>query len=76
MNFCSDCPSVSRGEKIQFLHVIIVNDHWPRLRNELDIKHSHNFINSISCLSLHTFRSQAAKLSVNSNISIFEHAIK
>ena len=40
-----------------------INSLGPRLRNDLDFKYSHIFKNSISCLSLITFRSQAAIVS-------------
>ena len=39
-----------------------VNDLWPRSRNDTDLDYSQTFINSISCLYLQTFRSQATKL--------------
>ena len=46
----------SKAQSIQNLENI-----W--LRNDLDLQYSHTFINSISCLHLPTFRSQAAIVS-------------
>ena len=40
-----------------------VNDLGRRSRNYLDLQYSHTFINSISCLHLPTFKSQAAIVS-------------
>ena len=37
-----------------------VNDIGPRCRNDLDLQYSHTFINSISCVHLPDFRSEAA----------------
>ena len=43
------------------------------LRNDLDLQYSHNFIISISCLHLPTFRSQAAIVSEKSTVFTFSH---
>ena len=45
------------------IKVSYVNDLRPRSRNDLELEYSHTFINSISCLHLPTFRSQAAIVS-------------
>ena len=41
--------------------------------NDLDLQYSHTFINSISCLHLPTFRSQAAIVSEKSTVFTFPH---
>ena len=50
-----------------------INGLGPRSRNNLDLQHSHTFINSISCLHLPTFRSQAAIVSEKSSVFTFSH---
>ena len=47
---------VSEKSKFQFSYV---NDLGPRSRNDLDLQYSHTFINSIRCLHLPNFQSQA-----------------
>ena len=42
-----------------------------RSRNDLDLQYSYTFINSISCLHLPTFRSEAAKVYEKSTIFTF-----
>ena len=56
----------SKAQNIQNLETI-----W--LRNDLDLLYSHNFINSISCLHLPTFRSLAAIVSEKSTVFTFSH---
>ena len=43
----------------------------PRSRNDIAFKFSHNLINSISCLYIPTFRSQAAIVSEKSTVFHF-----
>ena len=40
-------------------------------RNDLDLQYSHTFINSINCLHLPTFRSQAAIVSEKASVFTF-----
>ena len=56
-NLVKKGPVVSEKSKFQFSYV---NDLGPRSRNDLDLQYSYTFINSISCLHLPTFKSQAA----------------
>ena len=56
----------SKAQSIQNLENI-----W--LRNDLDLQYSHTFINSISCLHLPTFRSQAAIVSEKSTVFTFSY---
>ena len=42
-----------------------------RSRNDIDLEYSHTFINSINCLHLPIFRSQAAIVSENPLFSTF-----
>ena len=58
------------SEKIKF-YIYCLNDFRQRSRNDLDFEYSHNFINSIKCLFLPTFRSQATKLPEKSNVFFF-----
>ena len=51
------------SEKIQF-EFLYVHDLGPSIRNDLDLQYSHIFIYSIRCMSLLTFRSLAAKVSI------------
>ena len=51
--------------KFSFLYV---NDLGPRSRNNLDLQYSHNFMKSISCLYLPTFRSQGSIVSEQSTV--------
>ena len=57
---------VSEKSRFKFSYV---NDLGPRSRN--DLEYSRTFINSISCLHLSTFWSQAAIVSGNSFVSLF-----
>ena len=57
-------------EKIRF-EFLYVHDLGPRSRNDLDLQYSHNFIYSIRCLLLPTFRSLAAIVSENPLFSLF-----
>ena len=50
-------PVVFEKSKFQFSYV---NDLGSRSRNDLYLQYSHTLINSISCLHLPTFKSQAA----------------
>ena len=45
----------------------------PRSRNDLDLQYSHNLINSISCLHLPPFRSQASIVSEKSTVFTFSY---
>ena len=58
------------SEKIwfEFLYVYHLGQ---RSRNDLYLQYSHTFINSISCLHLPIFRSQAATVSVKTQFSLF-----
>ena len=56
-----------------FLKKPVLIDLEPRLRNELDLQYSHNFINSSSCLHLPFFRSQAAIVSEKSTVFTFSY---
>ena len=56
----------SKAQSIQNLENI-----W--LRYDLDLQYSHTLINSISCLHLPTFRSQAAIVSEKSTVFTFSH---
>ena len=62
------CTVVSEKIQFEFLHV---HDLGPKSSNDLDLQYSHNFINSIRCLLLQTFRSLAAIVSEKSTISLF-----
>ena len=59
-------------EKIWF-DFLYVYDLGPRARNDLDLQYSHNFINSIRCLLLLTFRSLAAIVSEKSTVFTFSY---
>ena len=65
-NLVRNGPVVS--EKSKF-----VNDIEPRSRNDLYLRYSHTFINSISCLHLPTFMSQAAIVSEESTVFTFSY---
>ena len=58
------------SEKIQF-EFLYVHDLGPRSSNDLDLQYSYTFINSISCLHIPTFRSQAAIVSEKSSFQFF-----
>ena len=58
------------SEKIGF-EFFKVHDLGPRSRNDIDLQYSHNFIYSIRCLLLPTFRSLAAIVSEKSTFSLF-----
>ena len=53
-NLVQNGPVVSEKIWFEFLYI---HDLGPRLSNDLDLKYSHTFIKSISCLYLPTFRS-------------------
>ena len=59
-------PGVSEKSMFKFSYI---NGLGPRSRDDLD-PNPHNFINSISCLHLPTFRSQAAIVSENPQFSL------
>ena len=69
--FDSKWPS-SFWEKagFNFLHI---NDFGPRSRNDPELQYSDTFINSISCLHLPTFRSQATIPTWKINVFTFSH---
>ena len=60
------------SEKIQF-EFLYVHDLGPRSRNDLDLQYSHNFIYSIRCLFLLSFRSLAAIVSEKSTVFSFSY---
>ena len=60
------------SEKIWF-DFLYVHDLGPRSRNDLDLQYSHTFIESISCLYLPTFRSQASVISEKSTVFTFSY---
>ena len=60
------------SEKIWF-EFLYVNDLGPRSRNDLDLKYSHTFMKSISCLYLPTFRSQGSIVSEKSTVFTFSY---
>ena len=60
------------SEKIWF-EFLYVNDLGPRSRNDLDLQYSHNFMKSISCLYLPTFRSQGSIVSANPTVFTFSY---
>ena len=59
-------------EKIRF-EFLYVHDLGPRSSNGLDLQYSHNFIYSIRCLLLPTFRSLAAIVSEKSTVFTFSY---
>ena len=60
------------SEKIHY-EFLYVHDLGPRSRNDLDLQYSHTFINSIRCLLLPTFRSQASIVSEKSTVYTFSY---
>ena len=60
------------SEKIQF-DFLYVHDLGPMSSNDLDLQYSHNFIYSIRCLLLPTFRSLAAIVSEKSTVFTFSY---
>ena len=69
-NFVKNGPVVSEKSKFEFSNV---NYLGPRSRNDIDLQYSHTFINSISCLHLSTFRSQAAIVSEKFTVFSFSY---
>ena len=59
-------------EKIWF-DFLYVHDLGSRSRNDLDLQYLLIFINSLRCLLLPTFRSQASIVSEKSNVFTFSH---
>ena len=59
-----------RKASFQFSYV---NDLGSRSKNDFDLEYSHNFINSISCLHLPTFRSQSEIVSEKSTALTFSY---
>ena len=53
--------------------IFILNGLGRRSRNDLDLQFSYTIINSISCLHLPNFRSQAAIVSEKSTVFTFSH---
>ena len=70
MHLIKNGPVVSEKSTFQFSYVF---DIGTRLRNDLDLEYSHTFINSISCLHLPTFRSQAAIVSEKFTVFTFSY---
>ena len=68
--FGSEWPSVFEKIRFEFLYV---HDLGPRSSNDLDLQYSHNFMKSISCLYLPTFRSQASIVSEKSTVFTFSY---
>ena len=60
------------SEKIRF-EFLYVHDLGPRSRNDIDLKYSHSFIKSFSCLYLPTFRSLAAMVSGKLTVFTFSY---
>ena len=60
------------SEKIRF-EFLYVHDLGPRSSNDLDLKYSHTFMKSISCLYLTTFRSQASIVSEKFTVVTFSY---
>ena len=60
------------SEKIRF-EFLYVHDLGPRSRNDIDLQYSLNFIYSIRCLLLLTFRSLAATVSEKSTVFTFSY---
>ena len=69
-NLVKHGPVVSEQKQVVIFYV---NDLGPWSRNDLDFKYSHTVINSINCLHLPTFRSQAAKVSEKSTVFTFSY---
>ena len=69
-NLVKNGTVILRKSKFSFSYV---NDLGPRSRNDIDPEYSHNLINSISCLHLSTFRSQAPIVSEKSTVFIFSY---
>ena len=69
-NLVKNGPVVSEKSKFSFSYV---NDLGPRSRSDLGHQYPHTLINSISCLHLPTFRSQAAKISEKSTVFTFSY---
>ena len=67
-NLVENGSLLSEKSKILFS---LVNDIRSGSRNDLDLKYSHIFINSITCLHLPNFRSHAALVSEKSNVFHF-----
>ena len=67
-NLVKNGRAVSEKSKFYFFYV---NDFGSRPRIDLDLQYSHTFINSISCLHLSTFRSQAAIVAENPLFTLF-----
>ena len=69
-NLDQNGPVVSERIWFEFLYV---HDLGPRSSNDLDLQYSHNFMKSISCLYLPTFRSQASIISEKSTVFTFSY---
>ena len=69
-NLVQNGPVVSEKIRFEFLYV---HDLGPRSRNDLDLQYSHTFMQSISCLYLPTFRSQASIVSEKSTVFTFSY---
>ena len=71
-NLVRNGPVVSRKSMFKFSYI---NDPVPRLRSDFDLQYLHtfNYIKSIRCLQLPTFRSQASTVSKKSIVFTFSH---
>ena len=69
-NLVQNGPVVSEKIRFEFLYVHHLG---PRSSNDLDLQYSHTFMNSISCLYLPTFRSQALIVSEKSTVFTFSY---
>ena len=69
-NLVKNGPVVSKKNMFYFSYI---NGLGTRSRNDLDLQYLHTLINTISCLRLPTFRSQAAILSEKSTVYTFSH---
>ena len=69
-NLVKNSLVVSEKAKFKFSYV---NSFGPRSSNDIDLKYSHIFINSISCLHLPIFKSQAAIVSEKSTVFTFSN---
>ena len=70
LNLVENGSAIAGKSKFYFIYV---NDLRPRLSNDLDLEYLHTFINSISCLHLPTFRSQAAIVSEKYTVFTFSY---
>ena len=69
-NLVKNGPEIFEKSLFYFSYI---NGLRPRSRNDLDLQYSHTVINSISCLHLLTFRSQASISSEKSTVFTFSY---